>query len=98
LSNSDLNAAHTLDAADQCERPPTAREHSGRFKYADHARAALHDGREGRHVRIEFGFEPRLARQIGVGQIGDHRAPDAKIDWAAHSFCHGLHDRHGQGQ
>jgi len=94
----DLHAAHALDAADQGQGRAAAREHSRRLEGADHAGAALHDGGERRHVRIELGLEPDLARQVGIGEIGDDRAPDAEIDRALHARGHGLHDRHRQGQ
>jgi hypothetical protein len=85
--------------------PPTSANDAGRslhdssgFEHADHAGAALHDGGEGRHVRIEFGVEPDLAGQISVGEIADHRAPDAEIDRSGNTRCHRLYHGHRQRQ
>src|SRR6516164_9111791 len=64
----------------------------------DHARAALHDGGERRHVGIELGLETHLPRQVGIGEIGDYRAPHAKIDWTARALRHCLDHRHRQRQ
>jgi hypothetical protein len=97
LPQPDLDAAHAFDAADhgQCR---ALSQHPARFEYADHAGAALHDGGECRHVRIEFAFEPHFARQVGVSEVDDHRAPYREVDRAGRLLRHRLNDGHRQAQ
>jgi len=79
-------------------RALTSSKHPGRFKRTDHARAALHDRRERRHMRIELGFKPDLTCQIGIGEIGHHGAPNREVDEAARLRRHRLHHWHRQRQ
>ncbi len=73
-------------------------EHAGRLEGGDHAGRALHDGGEGRHMRIELAVEPDFARQIGVSEIADHDAPDAEVDRAVDLLRHRLDDGHRQAR
>jgi hypothetical protein len=47
-------------------------------------------------MRIELAFEPHFARQIGIGQIDNDRAPDAEVDRPACLLRHRLNHRHRQ--
>jgi hypothetical protein len=94
LSEANLNAAPAFDPAHQCERGAAMPEDSGRLEHAGRARAALDDRRERRHVRIELGFEPHLAREVGVREIDRCRPPDREIYRAAHARRHRLRHRH----
>ena len=96
-AQTDLHAGHAFDAADhrQCR---AATEHSRRFEDAGHAGAALHDGGERRHMRIELGFEPHFARQIGVGEIDNHRAPYREVDRTGDLPRHRLDHGHRQAE
>jgi hypothetical protein len=98
LSQTDLDAAHALDTADHRQRRALSPEHSGCFEYANHAGAALHDGRECRHMRIEPRLEPHLASQIGVGEIDDDRTPYGEVDRTAALLRHRLDDGHRQAK
>src|SRR4030095_9281152 len=62
--DADLDAAQALGSADQRQSGPSTPQHSGGFEGTGHARAALEDGRERRHVRVEARFEPDLAGEI----------------------------------
>lgn len=97
LSETELDATHAFDAADERELATVA-EHARGVEGAVHAGAALHDGGEGRDVRIEFRLEPDFARQIGIGEVERNRSPDAEVDRAVHLLCHRLRDRDRRGE
>ena len=49
-------------------------------------------------MRIELAVEPDFARQIGISEIADHRAPDAEVDRTVDLLRHRLNDRHRQSE
>src|SRR5882672_7257559 len=79
LRESDLNAAHALDSAYERELLAPVPEHPGRLERRHHACRAGEHRRKRRNGLVEARLDLDLARDVGVAEVGYHRAPDEEV-------------------